>query len=479
MSDLAQDRLRPEPRVVDRYVIGEEIASGGMATVHIGRLVGPIGFARTVAIKRLHPNLAKDSEFVKMFMDEARLAARIRHPNVIATIDVLAREDELLLVLEYVNGDSLAKLVRAAKRTEPSGRVPLPIALAIVHGVLCGLHAAHEATTEQGAPMGIVHRDVSPQNILVGADGVPRVIDFGVAKAFANVQTTRDGQLKGKLGYMSPEQVRGDALDRRADVFAAAVVLWELVTGQRLFRHEEPVAVINEVLAGMVLLPSTYEPSLPDGLDEVVMRGVAVERELRYETCRDFAVAIERVAPMANTREVGEWVERTAAETLAMRAARVAETESIAPSAPSAPGSSIRAIPVVPPPPPLPAIVLPGPVHGQEPRRWWLLAIPFALVSIGAIVGVTVAQSGGSGAPAASAAAASATTTPDTPPPPPPTIDTAAVAPSDLPLATASTPPAPPPTRPPVAKPHTPPVTVVSPHPAAKPAGDSVFDGRK
>src|SRR5258708_29137656 len=167
--------------VVGRYLLCDEIAAGGMATVHVGRLMGTAGFSRTVAIKRLHAQFAKDPDFVSMFLDEARLAARIRHPNVIGTLDVVALEGELFLVMEYVPGESLARLWRT---TFDTGRtIPLPIISAILVGVLDGLHAAHEATDDNGEPLGIVHRDVSPHNILAGTDGIARVLDFGDAKA--------------------------------------------------------------------------------------------------------------------------------------------------------------------------------------------------------------------------------------------------------------------------------------------------------
>src|SRR6516225_8996456 len=177
-------------RVVGRYALYVAIAAGGMATVHLGRLIGEVGFSRTVAIKRLHPQYAADPEFVSMFLDEARLAARIRHPNVVPTLDVVATKGELFLVMDYVPGESLARLSRVCR--EQRRPIPHRITSAVMAGALHGLHAAHEAKSERGAPLGIVHRDVSPQNVLVGADGVPRVLDFGVAKAAGRMQETRE-----------------------------------------------------------------------------------------------------------------------------------------------------------------------------------------------------------------------------------------------------------------------------------------------
>ena len=228
-------RTRESARTLEgRYVLFDEIAAGGMATVHFGRQSGAAGFSRTVAIKRLHPNLAKDPEFVAMFLDEARLVARIRHPNVVPTIDVVATEGEVFVVMEYVHGESLARLRTAMAQ---AGRVADPrIVASVISGVLHGLHAAHEAKSEVGQPLNIVHRDVSPQNILVGIEGISRVLDFGVAKAIGRVQSTREGQIKGKLAYMAPEQLQGGHVTRRADIYAVAAVTWEAFTGQRLSR---------------------------------------------------------------------------------------------------------------------------------------------------------------------------------------------------------------------------------------------------
>src|SRR4051794_29784074 len=191
------------PLHVGRYALYGEIASGGMATVHFGRLLGPVGFSRTVAVKRLHAHLAKDPEFVSMFLDEARLAARVRHPNVVPTLDVVAAQGELFLVMEYVQGESFARLLHVTKSN--GQRIPRDIVCAVLASVLHGLHAAHEAKSERGEALGIVHRDVSPQNILVGVDGIARVLDFGIAKAAGRAQVTREGQVRGKMAYIAPE----------------------------------------------------------------------------------------------------------------------------------------------------------------------------------------------------------------------------------------------------------------------------------
>ncbi|APR77929.1 Serine/Threonine protein kinase [Minicystis rosea] len=300
-----------------------------MATVHLGRMFGQVGFARTVAIKRLHPTFSKDPAFTAMFLDEARLATRIHHPNVVTTLDVVMEHGELFLVMEHVLGDSLAGLMRAA--AAHGGRLPTRIAAAIVIGALHGLHAAHEARSEEGAPLGIVHRDVSPQNILISADGVPRVLDFGVAKAAGRLHTTREGEVKGKLAYMAPEQILLGEIDRRVDVFAAGIVLWEALTGQKLFGSHNPGHTLNGVLHREVPAPSTIVPDLPSAIDAVVLRALQRNVDLRFQTARDMAVALEEAASFASAREVGEYVARIAEKVLRKRAAAVSEVEASKP----------------------------------------------------------------------------------------------------------------------------------------------------
>ncbi|HEY8079734.1 MAG TPA: serine/threonine-protein kinase [Labilithrix sp.] len=311
-------------RVVGRYALYAEIASGGMATVHIGRLLGPVGFARTVAIKRLHPQYAKDPEFVSMFLDEARLAARVQHPNVVATIDVVATEGELFLIMDYVRGESLSKLLRVARKHKFA--VPPRIAAAIMCGFLHGLHAAHEAKNERGEPLGLVHRDVSPQNVLVGSDGIARVLDFGVAKAAGRVQVTKDGQIKGKLAYMPPEQLSASAVTRAVDIYASAVVLWETLTGERLFKGESESETLAKILRDPVMMPSMF--GVPEAFDPPIMRALSRDIQRRHPTARAFALEVERCVGIASPTEVGEWVEALVGQTLDARERQIAEIES-------------------------------------------------------------------------------------------------------------------------------------------------------
>ncbi len=311
--------------VLGRYALYGEIAAGGMATVHYGRLLGSVGFSRTVAIKRLHPHLARDPDFVKMFLSEAKLAARVRHPNVVPTLDVVELEGEILLVMEYVEGESLSRLVRVAHREKKP--IPPRVVCGIMCNVLEGLHAAHEATSEKGVPLGIVHRDVSPQNVLVGVDGVARVLDFGVAKATSRASETRNEHIKGKISYMAPEQLARGAIDRRTDIFSASVVLWQALTGEKLFNGEDVATLVSVIVSDPIRPPSELNPAVSPELDAVVMRGLDRDQEARWATARDMALALEKACPPAPPREIGQLVTDVCGDAIDYRAALVAEIE--------------------------------------------------------------------------------------------------------------------------------------------------------
>lgn len=318
--------MPPPQQSIGRYVVCDEIAAGGMATVHFGRVVGAAGFTRTVAIKKMHAHCAREPQFATMFLDEARLAARIHHPNVVATLDVVSHDGDLFIVIDYIEGETLARLSAAASALDE--RVPVPFALSILIGALSGLHAAHEATGERREPLRIVHRDVSPQNLIIGVDGVTRVLDFGIAKAAARLESTRGGQVKGKLRYMAPEQIRQQPLDRRVDVYAAGVVLWEALAGRRLFAADESGAILHQILHADISPPSTHAQAVSPDLDAITLRALARDPEARYPTALAMAEALERIATPVKLREVGAWVQSLAGETLRMRADRIVELES-------------------------------------------------------------------------------------------------------------------------------------------------------
>jgi hypothetical protein len=340
-----------------RYELHGELAAGGMATVYLGRSIGAAGFAKCVAIKRLHEPFARDPDFVASLLEEARLSERIRHPNVVATLDVVAAQQELLLVMEYVHGETLARLLHGCARD--GTRCPPAIAAGIAHAVLLGLHAAHSAIDASGAPLCIVHRDVSPQNIIVGADGVARLLDFGIAKAAGTASHTREGEVKGKVPYMAPEILRLDPASPQSDLYAVAVTLWESLCAQRLFRGESQIGTWAAVLESIVAPPSSIAGPIGP-LDDVVMRGLARSRSERFPTALAMAQALEKSIRLASFVEIAGWVARRAADALAERSAKVHDIERTPPRAirpatdetPSAARgavASVRASVVVPP----------------------------------------------------------------------------------------------------------------------------------
>jgi len=328
---------------VGRYSIFGPLASGGMATVHLAKLVGSAGFSRVVAVKRMHRDLLLDPEFREMFVDEARLAARISHPNVVPVLDVISHESELVIVMDYVHGSALHVLMRTAK--DSNQPISVKVGSAIIAEALHGLHAAHEARDEKGAPLDIVHRDVSPQNILVGTDGVARVLDFGIAKAIYGYHQTTPGTLKGKLAYMAPEVLRGDEATRQADVFSAGVVFWEVLTGRRLFGDQSDEARKLCILSGNYPSARHVNPKVSAALDLVVKKSLEVDTRFRYRTALEFAIDIERVISVAPHRVVSEWVRRLVPGTLERNEHLIHEMES---------SDTPRQPSVAPPPPTFP-----------------------------------------------------------------------------------------------------------------------------
>ncbi|MEM9694598.1 MAG: protein kinase [Myxococcota bacterium] len=315
----------PMKIVAGRYALFSEIAHGGFASVHLGRTIGAAGFTRVVAIKRLHRQFVKDPEVRAMFLDEAKIVARIRHPHVLPTLDLIEEaDDELFLVMDYVEGPTLRELQQQV--IEGKARLPVPIVLRIMASALRGLHAAHEAKSELGRSLELVHRDVSPENILVGGDGQPRLLDFGVARALGRYHLTWNGEVKGKLQYITPEAVRGAKLDRRADIFSASVVLWECLAGRALFPRPNILAITRALLHERIRPPHEVS-DCPAPLSEVVMRGLAREPEQRWPTAAAMADALEDVGALADQREVMEFVATHAAVTLQHQRRRVAVVE--------------------------------------------------------------------------------------------------------------------------------------------------------
>ncbi len=295
-----------------RYEIITPLASGGMATVFVGRVLGAAGFHRLVAIKLLHPHVAADQQFITMFLDEARLAARIRHRNVVPTLDLQHGPEGHYLVMELIEGESLLGLLRESVKVNKP--MPPPVAVRIMLDVLAGLHAAHTLTGDAGEPLNLVHRDVSPHNILVGVDGTARIVDFGIARAEERLGTTRDGQVKGKLAYMAPEQTTSEPVDRRVDVFTAGIVLWETLCGRRLFKGQSDAEVLRKLLDKPIPRLRDMAPAYSEALDDVCARALARSVDDRFDTAAHFAEALEHAAQplgIATPKQVGAYVRET------------------------------------------------------------------------------------------------------------------------------------------------------------------------
>ena len=311
-------RLLPVGHKLGRYEVLTKLASGGMAVVYIANAQGTAGFERMFAIKVLHAHLAYEEEFIRMFLDEARLAARIRHPNVVPTIDISdSQETGYFLVMEYIEGDHLGTLLSNASKLNE--KLPVPVVLRVIVDALNGLAAAHALCDESGKPLNLIHRDVSPHNVMVGLDGVSRLTDFGVAKADDRLTHTRDGEVKGKLAYMAPEQASSGACDARSDLFAMGVILWESLCGRRLFRAESTGAALHMLLNGEIAPPSAADPALAV-LDDLLKKALDRDPAGRFQTALEFVDALEAVAPkvggIAPRREVTKAVKRYAAEKL-------------------------------------------------------------------------------------------------------------------------------------------------------------------
>jgi len=274
------------------------IAAGGMAMVWAARVKGTRGFQKIVAVKTMLSKLTEDEQFEQMFLDEASLASQIRHPNVVEISDLGEQDGVLYLAMEWIDGVPLNLLMKTAK---PAGGVPLPIAVRIVMNACAGLHAAHELRDAKGQLVGLVHRDVSPQNILVTYDGVSKVVDFGVAKATAmGGGATVAGQLKGKVSYMAPEQVRGEAIDRRVDVFAMGIVLYALTTGKHPFRRETEAATMYTIASNEpVIAPRRFVPGYPQSLEAVVLKALAKNANERYASASEMQRALDQCFPVA------------------------------------------------------------------------------------------------------------------------------------------------------------------------------------
>jgi serine/threonine protein kinase len=398
------------PVVIGRYVLHARIARGGMATIHIARLTGAEGFSRIVAAKRLHPQYIEDADFVSMFLDEARIASKVHHPNVVPVLDVVSTGSEIVLVQEYIHGVPLQFLLKTARKLQQP--VPVPIVVAIMKGVLAGLHAAHEARDELGQPLHIVHRDVSPQNVMIGIDGAPRLLDFGVAKATLSAHVTREGTFKGKIAYTAPEQLRGHAT-RASDIYAAGIVMWEALVGRGLHQGQPDTVVMSKIVNGD--LPCITEAlqetraSIPQerweqlvALEPVVARAMSVEASDRFATATEFAAAIRAVVAPAADDQVAQWAQELGKEFLEVRERVIAGEETSWRSGASGPESGSNPVADSLPTNPLRSGVSPSPPKtrdGSQPpweprnvRRWLVAMLLLLVVAAGATVVTLVAR---------------------------------------------------------------------------------------
>lgn len=377
------DEITPGLVLGGRYECLLPIARGGQASVWAARVTGARGFEKTVAIKTMLPSLSKNSNFERMFLDEARVASRISHPNVVEILDLGEEGALLYLVMEYVEGEQLQFVIDALHK-RPA--MPVHLGVKIVMDVCAGLHAAHELK-QDGRPLDLVHRDVSPQNILVSVDGVPKVVDFGVAKAnsLSGVRTAT-GTFKGKPAYMAPEQITGADVDRRADIFALGTVLYLITTGRHPFRAENDMATLHRVVEGKPSKnPSEHVTGYPTGLEFVVLKALSKHPEDRFQTAAEMARALMQAIPEVQTtgdtdvaacvRELGDKQLTERAD--ALRGA-LAEADKRRPPAPDRGSSPTQMEPTHPDAPSLlrPSTVTPAPLENPTPPEAVLSAHP-------------------------------------------------------------------------------------------------------
>lgn len=304
---------------IGRYEVVTSIGSGGMATIYLARIAGPAGFEKPVALKVIHSHLAEDPQFVQMFFDEARLAAQLQHPNIVQIFELGEAETEGMyyIAMEYLRGETLGAIIQRVYGVE-NRRMDPRIACHIIQQACDGLHYAHEATTIDDRPMGLVHRDISPQNLFITYSGSVKLMDFGIARAEGAAHSTRPGSLKGKFSYMSPEQVGGHDVDRRSDIFALGVVSWELLTGRRLFKGTTDLESLRFVEECRVPAIAGLRPGIPPAIDKILAKTLARDLGERYQTAldlhQDFGLVMDQLGSPVTTHELAQrmtgWFEK-------------------------------------------------------------------------------------------------------------------------------------------------------------------------
>jgi len=434
-----------------RYQVLKPLAKGGMAEVLLARTVGIKGFERFVVIKRIRVENGSDAKSIEMFLDEARLVASLHHRNIVQVHDVGEEDGKFFFAMEYVHGEDGRSLLRHVK--EKKQQLPLEHVITIVAGAAAGLHYAHEHKGPDWKPLGIVHRDISPGNILIGFDGGVKVVDFGIAKTEKQSENTQAGEMKGKLGYMSPEQCQTKTIDRRSDIYLLGIVLYELVTVKRLFKGVNRFEVMSAVVDGKIPKPSLYRKDLAPALEKIILKSLATKPEDRYQTAEEMRLALEEFATGAHLNlsqtRLGDYMRKEFGERkepwLEDDLPKAPEVLPIRPSSPITPPDGIK--------------VEPGtnetgeqsengtpmawPVDPSVARRraWILGGVGFA--AIAAVFGAAVlmtASSSKDDAPAATPAPQAAKTLSTPPPPAPPDAAVVVTAPPDA-AVTAAAPP--------------------------------------
>jgi serine/threonine protein kinase len=299
-----------QPTKFGKYLLLERIAVGGMAEVFVAKAFGVEGFERLLAIKKILPTMGEDAEFISMFVDEARIAVQLSHANVVQVLELGKHDENLYIAMEYISGRDLRQVIeRFRKRQQP---MPIPQGCLIVAEVCEALDYAHRKKDARGHPLGIVHRDVSPQNVIVSFDGEVKLIDFGIAKAESRLQKTQAGILKGKFSYMSPEQVKGQPIDGRSDIFAAGILLWELLCGQKLFTGDSDFAILEKVRNGLVPSPRSVSRTIPEALERVIFKALATDPKDRYHVASELHDDLMRFTlsgdTVYGTRQLAQWL---------------------------------------------------------------------------------------------------------------------------------------------------------------------------
>lgn len=313
-----EDSLRPEraaPQRIGRYALRFELASGGMGSVYLARMEGASGFDKLVALKRIHPHLAKEKGYVDMFLDEARIASRITHPNVCSVFDYGESRGDYFIAMEYLVGEPLSRVCGRMARDPKQRHDPfLPLRMARIFADACeGLHAAHELKNANGDSLRVVHRDVSPRNLFVTYDGGVQVVDFGIASARDRLHQTSTGEVKGTFAYMAPEQIMAAKIDRHTDIWALGVALWETLAVKRLFKRDNNANTMYAVLHEKIAPPSEHRAQVPEELDAIVLKALARDPKERWKSAREMGRALREYLGKQNeivgSPELSEWME--------------------------------------------------------------------------------------------------------------------------------------------------------------------------